>query len=32
MQQRKRQRSDTTGGTKKYPATGAAGNPKTGKK
>ena len=29
MQYRKRQGSDNTGGTKKYPATGAASNSKT---
>lgn len=32
MQYRKRQGSDATGGTKKSPATGAAGNPKTREK
>ena len=32
MQYRKRQGSDTTGGTKKSPATSAAGNPKTREK
>ena len=32
MQYRKRQGSDTTGGTKKYPVTGAAGSPKTREK
>ena len=32
MQCRKRQGSDATGGTKKCPATGSAGNPKTREK